>query len=75
MTPKQFKDKHGLLTCRLLCERAGINYRTFLQACYGQTLGKERARALARASEGQMTLEEILFANEIDAKAQESAEA
>lgn len=65
MTPKEFFEKHTREEVARVAEAAGTNIDNFRQiALYGGKVGSRLARRLEEASNGKMSLREILFPDE-----------
>ena len=62
MNAREFLDHHGKAKVKEVCKTAKTTYAYFTQLATGNRRpSPELARALAEASDNQMTLEELLF--------------
>lgn len=62
MTPRSYWESHSLADCRAVAEAAGTNLANFRHiALYNGACSAALANRLEEASQGVMTLKEILF--------------
>lgn len=61
MTPLSFYRTYGADRCKEVAEAAKTNLDNFRQIMYGGSVSSKLAKRIADASNGEMSLEEILF--------------